>query len=393
MSRLRGFDGMRALACIAVLVHHLVQRLQSHDPLVLGLHAGELGVSLFFVLSGGLLAYPFWRAHLHQQALPRLSDYALRRAARIVPAYYLVLLCSFALNYWLAPHDYAWSRLLAGLTFTAPYHYVSFFSTDFNGPLWSIGLEVSCYALLPLLLWPLLRSRWHGLASAVLWGVGLILLMQLLHALALQWFMTDTEGKGWQYGMIGGAKQWLPYWNVAGFMGQFLCGGLAAALIAGLEKRRQQAHWGFDLLALACFSAIVWASQQWLISGTPNPLTGQPYLAPLAALLFAAILLGLHFSVLGHRLVDNRLFRHIATLSFGIYLWHYLLIEVIRELWVPQYHYMGIQDVALWWQLSAIVVVLSWSLAAFSFYLFEQPILERAKRWKARSPLALASTI
>ena len=66
--RLLGADFARASACLAVLAHHLAQRL---DPNILPAAArpfyfimlkGAFGVSVFFVLSGFLLARPLWLA-------------------------------------------------------------------------------------------------------------------------------------------------------------------------------------------------------------------------------------------------------------------------------------------------------------------------------------------
>ncbi len=66
--RLAGADAMRAAACLLVLIHHLVLRIDINqvDPaaqsaLVIA-RFGNFGVSIFFVLSGYLLARPFWRA-------------------------------------------------------------------------------------------------------------------------------------------------------------------------------------------------------------------------------------------------------------------------------------------------------------------------------------------
>jgi hypothetical protein len=66
--RLAGADFIRALACLLVLAHHLVLRLDlgklspSLRPTFEFFRFGNYGVSLFFVLSGFLLARPFWSA-------------------------------------------------------------------------------------------------------------------------------------------------------------------------------------------------------------------------------------------------------------------------------------------------------------------------------------------
>src|SRR6185295_16799069 len=60
-------------------------------------HELRLGLVLFFVLSGFLLFRPWVRAALTGAPGPRVGHYLLRRAARILPAYYLAVAGSIAL--------------------------------------------------------------------------------------------------------------------------------------------------------------------------------------------------------------------------------------------------------------------------------------------------------
>src|SRR5690606_31943959 len=68
--RLTGADGLRAFAALWVVFSHLYQRLdlraqtawlQDFQVLMM---KGAFGVSIFFVLSGMLLSFPFWKAYL-----------------------------------------------------------------------------------------------------------------------------------------------------------------------------------------------------------------------------------------------------------------------------------------------------------------------------------------
>jgi multiple sugar transport system permease protein len=101
---LLGADGVRAIACLMVILHHLAQRLemQSQTSIVRDIQAflmqGSAGVSAFFVLSGLLLSLPFWRRYLEQKSFPDLLEYTRRRAVRIVPGFYASLLVSVALG-------------------------------------------------------------------------------------------------------------------------------------------------------------------------------------------------------------------------------------------------------------------------------------------------------
>ena len=90
-------DGVRALAALAVLVTHVAFTTGAYGAGLPGalLARLDVGVPLFFVLSGYLLYRPHARARVGgRPALPARA-YLLRRAARILPAYLLVVLVVF----------------------------------------------------------------------------------------------------------------------------------------------------------------------------------------------------------------------------------------------------------------------------------------------------------
>src|SRR5690606_19954286 len=152
--RLQGADFVRAAACVLVLLHHLIQRLSPYaiEPglkpfFQFGL-MGSFGVAAFFVLSGYLLSRPFWQALDAGQPMPSVRTSALRRAARIVPGYWLALTVSFVLSltlFGLTPNASLVQRYVAGLLLVSDFHYTTFFPVEYNGPLWSIGFEVTSY--------------------------------------------------------------------------------------------------------------------------------------------------------------------------------------------------------------------------------------------------------
>jgi peptidoglycan/LPS O-acetylase OafA/YrhL len=382
--RLNGFDGMRALACLAVLFHHLMQRLGAYTQLRNEGDIAEAGVSLFFVLSGALLSYPFWQCYLNHQAFPSIKRYAIARAARIMPAFYIVLTVSCLASWLWGFSQYTGLRFFLAAIFVAPYHYLSFFPADFNGPLWSIGLEVSCYMLLPLMLywvWHFGKAHW---LKGVFFLVGCIVVLQLLNPFVIQWTMTEPPYKGWEFGMIGGGKLWLPYWNITTFMSQFLCGSLAALGIAGVKDRLTPlAQVPFDVLAIVSFVVGCWFIGEYGQPGSPSDLTHQPYVAPWFSLFCGVTLFALAMSRYVYRLFDIRLMQIIARWSFGIYLWHMLIIELVRVFVNDQFYYHGIADFTQWLLLSALVVSVSVTLAGLSFHYIEQPILNWAKKRSA----------
>jgi hypothetical protein len=149
-----------------------------------------------------------------------------------------LIACFIIAGYALPDTKYAAERSLAGFFFVSAFHYISFFPSDLNGPFWSISLEVICYALLPLLLLPAWRLipdrdpvRTHKYLVWVMIG------LQLAHFAIVALFPTDAFEKGWQYGNIGGAKEWLPHRNPATFMTMFMLGSYASFAIA--RRRRE----------------------------------------------------------------------------------------------------------------------------------------------------------
>ena len=152
--RLAGFDGLRALAALAVLIAHfgVVTRLNLLSPARSILGRLDIGVPVFFVISGFLLYRPFVDSHLDGSPRPQLRRYLRHRVLRIYPAYWAALIGALLIvrqphtvrdlfSYFTLIHLYWPGHLPAGLQQS-----------------WSLAVEVSFYALLPLWAW-LLRRR------------------------------------------------------------------------------------------------------------------------------------------------------------------------------------------------------------------------------------------
>src|SRR5213079_2986369 len=114
-----------------------------------------------------LLYGPWVRAARERVAAPRLRSYLLRRAARILPAYYLAVAGSIALLWSLRgatgvrlPHG---ADLWTFAVFAQNFSDATALKLD--PPLWTLAVEVSFYLLLPALGWIALRVRHSGRAG------------------------------------------------------------------------------------------------------------------------------------------------------------------------------------------------------------------------------------
>lgn len=348
---------------------------------------GNSGVSLFFLLSGFLLSFPFWSAYLENKPYPSIRTYAVRRAARIMPGFYVSFLVCLLLVWRLdIPTEFLWRRILTGFTFTSGFHYTTFFPSDLNGPFWSISFEVFSYLLMPLFMAVLfVLGKRRSFGKAILFWVVTFGLVLAINSLVHHWFTPSEQGRGWDYGQIGGAKFWMPNYNPVGFFGHFAIGILAAGITTafmqlGTKVDRLCKLGVFDAAgaaALGLAGLLIWRMRH---QGEFDfSLQHQPYYFPAYAILFGIVLLSAPFSVIIGRLLDNRFFRFTAKLSFGLYIWHYLFITLIEKYGIADYHYSGIRDVWRWLGISVTVLVISYAAAAVSYYVIEQPFIQWSK--------------
>jgi peptidoglycan/LPS O-acetylase OafA/YrhL len=393
VSRIPGADGLRALAALGVVFSHLFQRLsaQGHPEWLDAVQGiamkGAYGVSIFFVLSGMLLSFPFWRAYFTGEAMPRLGHYTRRRAARIIPGFYASLLVSFAVGLLIFPDAPSTVlRLISGLTFTSGFYWLTFFPVESNGPLWSISLEVVSYVLMPLAMLAMFAIHRRGRRIAA--GYWLSVLVAVL--LVNQWIITNLipsdEGKGWQYGITGGGKEWVPFYNPVGFFAHFLMGIFAAAFIAWWRVRKDGGRrWGFDLVALfglGCVAGLVWITRFPLEPTFHNNIQQQPYLWPALAASAGVALVGMSHSKVVGAVMDNPFARFTATVSFGIYIWHYLVLHLMSYLTYGEFEYGGVQDPIRFMWICLAVLVMTYAIASASWYWLEKPVLN--SRWARR---------
>lgn len=158
--------GMRAVAALLVIGTHaaFATGKLTHGYLGAILARMDIGVALFFVLSGFLLFRPWVTAAAGANRAPALGRYARRRTRRIMPAYLIAVSMTFALYTVFTPGPnpgQTWHGLLRYLTLTQIYtdDYLTTYLHPGLSQMWSLAVEVSFYAALPGLAYLVLRSR------------------------------------------------------------------------------------------------------------------------------------------------------------------------------------------------------------------------------------------
>lgn len=386
--RVAGADFLRATACLLVLIHHLILRIdlnktEALQPTLTALRFGNFGVSIFFILSGFLLALPFWRALDAGASMPDLRTYALRRAARIVPGYWVALTVGYVLSITLLGRALTSElaiRYVSGFFFMNQWHWRTFFPVEGNGPLWSISFEVTSYVLLPLcsfFLFAIPANRRSPLVTRLAW-FGVIAVTLLAHEIFRSIFPPNELDRGWQFGMQGGAKEWMPNYNPIGFFAVFALGSLAAGVQLMLPRHRR--IW-FDVVGIACLVAAgfqlphsidgPWEAYGWL---------GIPYAFPLFPVLIAVALVALSRSVLLAAMLDNAFMRFTATVSFGIYIWQDIVLTSMQTIAPAAFGIGSDAPLQNWFIGCTFATAIVFVLASLSYFLLELPVIRHAAR-------------
>jgi peptidoglycan/LPS O-acetylase OafA/YrhL len=151
-------DGLRFIAIIAVILFHLsgyvtnkLGRIGEHDLLVTILSTGHIGVQLFFVVSGFVIALPFAKSHFFNTQRPRLSQYLFRRLSRLEPPYIVNLLILYSMLVLVNGVDQLalFPHLITSIAYI--HNIIYHTASTINVVAWSLEVELQFYVLAPLL--------------------------------------------------------------------------------------------------------------------------------------------------------------------------------------------------------------------------------------------------
>ena len=350
----------------------------------------DSAVPVFFVLSGFLLYSPFVAAHATGRSVPRFLGYAARRALRIFPGYWAVLVITII----------AFSAF--DVTSLAPKHPHSFFNGLswfglFNQwePIhdraravpqsWTLDIELAFYVALPLVAafvglaisrgrsW--LRSEFVGLGSFAAISIA----VKLIGAAQGGYVTAHVAYIGWPVSYFDGFAIGMALAVVAEWQEQ--TDAIPRLVRVLLSARTLWGGW----VVLFVVGAVALRTNDPLAA--QNVWNGKRYLAEyvvyigLGALLVAPVVLGWGKVGRARRLLSSEPIQRLGTISYGIYLWHFFVYDVVWSLGLRTQGSLGAY--ALW---SVVGMAGSILMASLSWYLLE----ERALRLKRYFPLAPA---
>lgn len=335
-------DGLRGIAVLLVLWAHFPPDLGGQAVSVMNrvVQPGYLGVDIFFVLSGFLITRILLYGRDNQKPL---GNFLIRRALRIFPIYYLLIV----LLLFIAPGEY--------LAWCASYLSNFVFSFDYTpNPMrhtWSLCVEEHFYMIWPLFIYFAPRDTIRPIAIAV-----------VLSGMVLAVLASIYYGKLPLYEML--------YRGTPFRMTSLALGGLFALYepSVGIGTSRP---WRFAVtffLPAAVLLAVA--------ASLDNPWKQSVKMIGFALMSSSIFMAALGSHTLGPkvaRVLSKGPLAYAGRISYGIYLYHF-----------PLFYSLGLIDTEAQHTASTTLlgVVLTFAVATASFYLLERPILRYASRYR-----------
>jgi len=337
---LPGLDGMRALAVVAVMVYHA-----NSD----WLPGGFLGVEMFFVISGYLITLLLISEREREYRIS-LRQFWMRRARRLLPALLTMMLLVTA---WTAVfrsealgalrgdvvagffYVSNWYQIWVGLGYTA--------AGDFAPlrHLWSLAVEEQFYVLWPIVMILLLgRNGTRQVAKVSKWlfiaAIGITVAVALLYYPGPIAEPDVTPEAYWWIGERPISKVDTLYLSSVTRLGGILLGAAFAmvwrpmAIVRGPLRSKGRLFDALAVMSIVGFGWLCWNTYLATPSGAdPFLFRGGLFLAGLATLTIIAAVT--HRGAYANRLLGNPVFRWIGTRSYGLYLYHWPIYQMIRD--------------------------------------------------------------
>jgi peptidoglycan/LPS O-acetylase OafA/YrhL len=385
-ARIPDLDGLRGLAIFLVICVHstaaMVTLLRLGFPIsaadrlaYVALHVGWCGVDLFFVLSGILITGILLKA----KGLPRYyRNFYIRRALRILPLYYAVLLARVLLSFTAVPllavnpGELTAHALYVGNFWQCHARLTGGVFDQFGlHVLWSLAIEEQFYLVWPLVV-ALASRRW-------LWRLCVV---GVFVAVACRWGLARS-----------GADYWHAYVLPVCRMDGLLIGGIVALMATAGYTRTTFARvaWASLLVGGAAVAALV------AIDG--GPVYHGKFMLIFGFTAFATLFAGLIDLVLlsqpgGWRVLRGRVLRFVGERSYAVYLLHFPVVigayqlfatETVRDVLRPLCQAVGC-SLPLYAAYLGSVLGGSLLLAQVTWLLLERPCL----RLKRRFPSTMA---
>jgi len=367
--RFPALDGLRAIGALAIVTTHVGFHTGAslNGPFAGILARLDVGVAIFFAISGFLLYRPHVVAWFEGTLPPLTLPYLRNRALRILPALWVAVVLAALL----VPHkdSISWSTYLQHATLSQIYFHG--LAADGLTQLWSLATEVAFYLLLPGLA-KLLTGYERPTRRSVRWRLVVLGAFTLLGPV---WMAVVNATGHPQAGL------WLP-----GYLGWFAVGMGFALWQVARTSGRLGPSW---VDTLAEVPGTVWGVAVALLLIAATPLAGPyslsvatPGQALLKSFLYTGIAACVLFPALSptariRRVLGGRIGHVAGDISYGVFAYHLIVLSLVER--ITGYQLFSGQFALLFFP----TLVVSAVVAAASYYWMERPIMRLGRRDKS----------
>ncbi|MCX6469280.1 MAG: acyltransferase [Corynebacteriales bacterium] len=319
----------------------------------------EIGVPIFFTLSGFLLFHPWISGLAQATGSPSLRRYADHRVRRILPAYWVTVLVVYAVYAWFRTDDSEFGRgvggLVRNLTLTQIYGFGHLHTALTQ--MWSLAVEVVFYLALPAIGWVITaivcRRRWRP-------DLVLVSLVALLTISPL-WALATHSGSG----IDPTARLWPP-----AFLSWFV-GGMILAVAVQVSVRANPTLLVLIAVLLFQLSCAGFAGEPTITPTTMSATVIKLMLYLGAAMcLVGALVLGPPGSWID-RLLSRPMIVWLGEISYEFFLTHLLVLEIVMD--ILDYRTFTGSTVGVFVVTTVITAPIAWALHRVTSVIWRRP--------------------
>ncbi len=363
-------DGLRFLAIAVVLIWHISLRASRyaeywnhHGERIAGLYPyfphGEVGVGLFFVISGYIITQPFFSRPREQW---NIGNFYWRRLRRIYPPYAIAITACLVLVIASGYHNHRLSSeniYESYISSLAYIHGLVFNSTStINPPIWSLELEIQFYALIPLVMLAYVGRRAAPLRTRL--AIGCIVVAVAIVASSLLDLASPFDGR-FRYGIVSH----LYLFGVGVLLADY---AQSRDPMKAAPSRAFDVVFGFGLAAMFALGLYLTHVDARPGGGWPDILTDVAMLIGVVAAYFGAMRGRFARIVMG-----NAWLGLIGTMCFSIYLVHIAVVEGVASLMLQR---VRLHSAAAVWGVHLLVLIPAALGVSAVFYLcVERPFM------------------
>ncbi len=322
--RLNKLTGLRGLAALIVFISHSAN--EGYLPSIFGKGFGQIGVMIFFLLSGYLMGYLYICNNFDEY---NVKKYILARIGRVFPLYLSVVTLSILITYFVDASFHYNIESIKDIVF-------SYFFVMARKELWTIPVEVQFYLIFIIYWWVFARSK------------SLLLAILFISVTTIPTLLTVSI-KG-EYFKI-----------VSSYSPIFFAGVLLAINNNSLKSINPKVINILGIIALFSLFVNVPETRRMLGLYYNDTTLYLTWLDPISWMIILVLFIATVLNSSSLKILESRALIFLGEISFGFYLFHRPVLKICNE-----YFEQGIGTLA-------VPLLLTCILAGISFYFFEKP--------------------